>query len=108
MQARGLSYLARNFRCREGEIDLVMRDGETLVFVEVRARRSRSGLERAAESVGLPKQRRLARAALRYLQQHHSEDPPPCRMDVVLLIGPSEAAPRLHWIRSAYDSAAAP
>ena len=57
----GLRSLARNFRCRLGEIDLVMRDGDTLVFVEVRCRRD-CGYGSALESVTAGKQRRLLRA----------------------------------------------
>ena len=62
LEARGLSLVTRNFRCRTGELDLIMRDGEHLVFVEVRSRRStRYGTP--AESVTRTKQQRLLRAA---------------------------------------------
>ena len=61
LQARGLVLLARNLACRHGEIDLAMRDGAVLVFVEVRARRDARG--GAAASIGAAKQRRLAQAA---------------------------------------------
>lgn len=63
--ADGLALVERNFRCRVGEIDLVARDGATLVFVEVRARLG--GLERAEESLGPAKRRRLRKAIEYYL-----------------------------------------
>jgi len=65
--ARGYSILDRNWRCRDGELDLVVRRGRELVFVEVKARRtSRFGLP--AEAVTPAKQQRLRRLAVRYLQ----------------------------------------
>ena len=85
-----------------------MEDSEGLVFVEVRARSNYRDLERAAESIDFHKQQRLVKAALRYLQQHRPEEDLPCRMDVVLLLGPIDGTPCLHWIRSAYDSPTAP
>lgn len=63
---RGLHLLVRNYRCRQGEIDLIMKDGNTLVFVEVRLR-SRSEFGSAAASVGHAKQRRLVKAAAHFL-----------------------------------------
>jgi putative endonuclease len=79
-----LQPVARNHRCRFGEIDLVMRDGATLVFVEVRYRSSdRFGT--AAETVDRRKQRRLTAAASHYLQGHPTVLP--CRFDVVAVSG---------------------
>ena len=96
LQRRGLRLLARNHRCRHGEIDLVMRDADTLVFVEVRYRRSQR-FGSAAESVDAHKQRRLAAAAGHYLQSHPS--PLPCRFDV-LAIGADDC---IDWIRNAFS-----
>jgi putative endonuclease len=90
-----LHPVARNHRCRHGEIDLVMRDGETLVFVEVRYRRSdRYGTP--AETVNPRKQRRLAAAASHYLQRHPNMLP--CRFDVVAV----GAEDRIDWIKNAF------
>lgn len=103
LQARGLSLLARNYRCRLGEIDLVMRDGDELVFVEVRAR----GGERhggAAGSVDAHKQRRLHRAARHYLMTHPHAASLPARFDVVAISGP-DGENETHWIRAAFDGA---
>jgi putative endonuclease len=95
LESQGLRLVARNHRCRHGEIDLVMRDADTLVFVEVRYRRSQR-FGSAAESVDAHKQRRLAAAAGHYLQGHPC--PLPCRFDV-LAIG---AADGIDWIRNAF------
>ena len=83
--AEGLELVTRNYRCRHGEIDLVMRHGPALVFVEVR-RRSRADYGGAAASVDLRKQRRLIAAARHYLAGL-GEEPPPCRFDVVSIEG---------------------
>lgn len=96
LQDRGLSLVARNFRCRAGELDLVMRDGAALVFVEVRQRAdARHG--GAADSVTPAKQARLLRAAQMFLQRERSL--PPCRFDVVAIDGD-----RLDWIRDAIQA----
>ncbi len=82
LEAHGLVILARNFRTRRGEIDLVARDGDTLVFVEVRYR-SRSDFGGAAASVTVRKQQRIVAASLAYLARLRRE--PPCRFDAILL-----------------------
>ncbi len=96
LEGRGLRLVARNYRCRHGELDLVMRDGDTLVFVEVRFRRS-TGFGGAASSVDGHKQQRLALAAGHYLQSHPS--PLACRFDV-LAIG---AGDHINWIKDAFN-----
>ncbi|MDO9467846.1 MAG: YraN family protein [Thiobacillus sp.] len=96
LKTQGLSLVARNWRCRFGEIDLVMQDGATLVFVEVRLR-SRSDFGDAAASVTPAKQKKLLAAARQYLSALKTL--PPCRFDVVVL--DCDAAPQ--WIRSAFD-----
>lgn len=101
--AAGLCLVARNVACRAGEIDLVMRDGPTLVFVEVRARAG-SGHGGAAASVGLAKQRRLARAAAHFLHARWKGPLPPCRFDVLAF--EADAPPR--WIRHAFSLEALP
>lgn len=90
-----LSYVARNHRCRFGEIDLVMRDSEVLVFVEVRYRRSeRFGT--AAETVDARKQKRLIAAARHYLLMHPTQCP--CRFDVIAI----GARDEIQWIKHAF------
>lgn len=93
LQDHGLVLVECNFRCKTGEIDLIMRDGATLVFVEVRARADmRHG--GAAASVTPAKQRRLIRAAQRYLQRFRM--PPACRIDVIAI-----DAGDLTWLKNA-------
>ncbi len=96
LQAAGLRLLARNVACRAGELDLVMRDGSTLVFVEVRARRSRR-FGGAAASVDGNKQRRLVRAAQHYLQHRWHGSLPCCRFDVVAVDDDE-----IEWVRDAF------
>jgi putative endonuclease len=96
LQAQGLKPVARNWRCRFGEIDLVMQDGATLVFVEVRLR-SRGDFGDAAASVTAAKQKKLLAAARQYLAA--LKDWPPCRFDVVAWGG--DGPPQ--WIRNAFD-----
>ena len=103
LQARGLSLLTRNYRCRLGEIDLVMRDGDELVFVEVRARGSDTH-GGAAGSVDAHKQRRLRFAARHYLMTHSRAAAWPARFDVVAICG-SDGENEPHWIRAAFDGA---
>lgn len=97
--ARGCRLLARNVRCRMGEIDLVMRDGDAVVFVEVR-RRSRDGWGGAAASVDAAKRARILRAAQWWLLRHYGDGAwPPCRFDVVTF----EPDGRGRWLRAAFD-----
>lgn len=80
--ARGLSLIARNVRYPFGEVDLVMRDGDTVAFVEVRYRRG-SAFGGAAVSVDRTKRRKLARAAQAWLKGNRAHASSPCRFDVV-------------------------
>ncbi len=96
LRNQGLQLVERNFRCRGGEIDLIMRDGATVVFVEVRARASDSH-GGAAASVTPAKQRRLILAAQTWLQAQPGT--PPCRFDVVALEGG-----RMQWLRNAIEA----
>src|SRR5262249_40915470 len=95
LEARGLSIITRNYRCRFGEIDLVAKSGRTLVFVEVRARGS-DAFGGAAGSITAAKRRRLLAPAHPYMAQHDANSA--CRFDVVLLTG---SAQRIEWITDA-------
>ena len=92
----GLRVLARNWRCRHGEIDLVAEESGTLVFAEVRYR-SDERFGGAGESVTAAKQARLIAAARLYLMRRPDAE---CRFDVLLL--DSLEAQRIHWIRNAF------
>jgi len=103
LESRGFALLQCNYRCRLGEIDLVMRDGPSLVFVEVRAREC-DDFGGAAASVGRAKQRRLVAAARHFLMTHPREARRPARFDVVA-ISRRDGENRLRWIRAAFDCA---
>ena len=94
LEARGLVVVERNWRRRCGEIDLIARDGDTLVFIEVRLRRSRA-FGGAAASIHAAKRARLVATAGLYLANLPGS--PPCRFDVVLL--DALAADRIQWLR---------
>ncbi len=95
--AHGLRVLARNFRVKGGEIDLVCREGDTTVFVEVR-RRASADFGGAAWSITPAKQRRLVLAARHWLARHGE---PACRFDCVLIQGGNEGG-RLEWLKDAF------
>ncbi len=95
--AQGLQPVTRNYRCKGGELDLIMRQADALVFVEVRLRRGRA-FGGATASVDRRKQKRLIHAAQRYLQQTRWTGP--CRFDV---IGLDDRSPP-EWIRNAFDA----
>ncbi|MGB5833799.1 MAG: YraN family protein [Thiohalocapsa sp.] len=99
LETHGLRHVAHNVHCRHGEIDLVMRDDQTLVFVEVRYRRNER-FGGALASVDRRKQRRLIATAGYYLQRHPTNLP--CRFDVVA-IGSGD---QVEWIQNAFDGAA--
>ena len=96
----GLSTLARRVTCRMGELDLVMRDREALVFVEVRYRRG-AGYGGAAASVTPAKRARIVAAARWYLLRHPERARWPCRFDVVAVEGDGESR-RIEWLRDAF------
>lgn len=102
LEAAGLRLLVANKRYRMGEIDLVMRDGDVVVFVEVRYRRS-PGFGGSAPSVDFVKQRKLVLAAQCFLAEHSDLANRTCRFDVVAMDG-SVDAPRIDWIRNAFDA----
>jgi putative endonuclease len=97
LQQHGLKLIARNYRCRFGEIDLLMQDGETLVFVEVRMRSS-TDFGGAAASIDARKQAKLIRTAQHYLATLARV--PPCRFDAVL----SGSSDNLEWVKNAFDA----
>ncbi len=99
LQAQGLKLIARNFRARGGELDLVMRDADTLAVVEVRARR-RAAQGSAAETVDARKQARLIHATQIFLAAHPEFGHSPLRFDIVAL----DAKGPPVWLRGAFDA----
>ena len=97
LQAQGVSILGRNVRCKGGEIDLVGKDQGTLVFIEVRLRKS-ARFGGAAESVTVTKQRRITLAARYFLFRNPAMAELPCRFDCVLMNAPGN----FDWLRDAF------
>jgi putative endonuclease len=96
LQKNGLNLLEKNYRCIHGEIDLIMRDGKVLVFVEVRLR-SNSRFGGAGMSINQSKQQKLARTAELYLQTHGDSA---CRFDAILMHTLDITA--VEWIKDAF------
>jgi len=99
---RGYAILARRYRTRVGEIDIVARDGQTLVFVEVKARRSLS-CGRPAEAVTWWKQRRIVLMAQHFLSRHRLHGRA-CRFDVVSVMCPDGGPPVVDVVRDAFQA----
>jgi len=103
LERAGLKLLARNYTTRYGELDLVMRDGETVVFVEVRHRLHASYGD-AAASVTATKRTRLIHTAQLWLAAHPQHAQRTCRFDVVSYDGPVESA-HMNWLKNAFEAA---
>lgn len=97
LQRQHLVLVAQNYRCRFGEIDLIMRDGTTLVFIEVRMR-ANDQFGGAAASITSSKQAKLLRTARHYLSQLNTE--PLCRFDALLLSGNN--GQKIEWVKNAF------
>ena len=98
LKKQGLELITSNYRCRFGEIDLIMRDGTTLVFVEVRLR-SNANFGGAAMSITTAKRQRLLHTAQHYLQQHGDSS---CRFDAVLM--QSVDMQNIEWLKNAFEA----
>jgi putative endonuclease len=101
LERRGYVIVARRYRVRGGELDVIARDGPTIVFVEVKARASRMFGD-AAEAITPLKQLRMTRLAEEYLTRHHLSDCP-CRFDVVS-IEVGAGGPAIQVIQNAFDA----
>jgi putative endonuclease len=101
LQRRGYAILARRWRQRGGEIDVIARDGATVVFIEVKARGGR-WFGAAAEAVTMTKQRRLVRLGQQYLARS-GRTGCPCRFDVVS-IHVEDGRPRVDIFQNAFDA----
>lgn len=97
LQRQGLKLLQRNYRSRFGEIDLIMQDRDTRVFVEVRSRK-RGDYGTPASTVTYQKQQKLLKTAQIYLQQHHLGEKINCRFDVIEILGQNTPL----WIKNAF------
>ena len=105
LEDKGYKLIERNFHCRFGEIDLIMQKNDSLVFVEVRYRRS-NNFGSGAESVTASKQSKLIKTASAYLQQHAKLNKYSARFDVISIAGPIETNNikdiDFNWIENAF------
>lgn len=97
LQQQGLTLIDRNYHSRRGEIDIIMEDSGTLIFIEVKYRQSEQ-FGSAAEMVTPQKQQKIITTALHYLQQHKLDRP--CRFDVVTITPKSGT----QWIKGAFEA----
>lgn len=97
LMKQGLQFHEANYRTRGGEIDLIMKDGTSLVFVEVRYRSNSDRFGGAVASIDSRKVQRIVKTSLAYLQQHKLNVP--CRFDVVTV----DAENQINWIKNAFD-----
>ncbi len=101
LEENNLILLTRNYHCRRGEIDLIMQDGNFLVFIEVRYRKN-NHYGSAAESVTRQKQQRLLTTAEYFLQNEKQNADNACRFDVITLSG--QQNPQIEWIKDAFQA----
>jgi putative endonuclease len=104
LRRHGFRLLARGYRTAMGEIDLIAREGATIVFIEVKSRRQVESESEPAEAVTPEKQRRLTLAALHFLRRHDLLERP-CRFDVLAIVWPEgRRAPTVAHIRNAFPA----
>jgi putative endonuclease len=101
LRNKGYRIIIRNFRCVMGEIDIIARDGKTLVFVEVKTRASEEDVT-PEEQINPAKMHRCTKAAKFYLGRYGSPQPP-ARFDVVAVVWPSGRAPSLRHFENAFE-----
>ena len=99
LREHGLVILAKNYRCKLGEIDLIMQHADMLVFIEVRLR-THQAFANAAESVTIRKQQKIIKTAQHYLQQHQLTDKANCRFDVIAFSDNGNP----EWIKDAFSA----
>jgi len=102
LKKQGYRIIKRNYRCRAGEIDIVVKEGSSLVFVEVKSRRSTHfGLPE--EAVSYEKRRHLTRVALGYLTHHRIKETK-CRFDVVSVLMNENGVKEIRLIKNAFEA----
>lgn len=107
LEGKGFKLIEKNFNCKAGEIDIIMKDNDSLVFVEVRYRRN-NNYGSGAESITASKQSKLIKTASLYLQQHAKLNKYPARFDVVSMTGHIEKDDinkiNFDWIKNAFGT----
>ena len=101
LQERGLRLIQSNYHCRFGEIDLVMHDGNTLCFIEVKFRKSLH-FGGAAAALSRPKQRKIIKSALFYLSVHKHLANKAIRFDALLIQRQDDGSDQIEWIQNAF------
>jgi len=101
LQVHGLVLLQPNYHCRFGEIDLVMRDSDTLCFIEVKFRKSRL-FGGAAASIPRAKQRKIIKTARFYIASHKHLANRPMRFDALLIQRQDDGSDHINWIQNAF------
>lgn len=96
----GLKLIKRNYACQSGEIDLIMQEQNTIVFVEVRYRKDNQ-YGGGIESIDFRKQKKIQMTAMHYLQNHDRHHDHPCRFDAMIINGQA-SAPTINWIKNAF------
>jgi putative endonuclease len=99
----GLKPLKRNYLCSAGELDLIMKDGEVIVFIEVRARSSNKFVD-AIETIDERKKSHIIRASEHFLQKHRLTNSRICRFDVILFSGGFPDINNIVWIKAAFEA----
>jgi len=102
LDQRGLKLLSRNYRSRRGEIDLIMQDGDVVVFIEVRSRKDNRTMN-VIESIDSTKCARIIQTSRHFLQNMKHPDECTCRFDIVLITGPADTA-EIEWIKDAFEA----
>jgi putative endonuclease len=101
LQRAGAEVLARNLRCRAGELDIVARENQLLLIVEVR-QRTQGNFGGALASVGWRKQRKIIRATRYFLQVHQEWRARPLRFDVIAVEGSPKGTHQIRWVKDAF------
>ncbi len=101
LQRRGVRLIERNYRCRQGEIDLIVQHGDAIVFVEVRYRRSHR-FGGASASITRAKQQRIIRTARHYLAVTPAARDSACRFDAVCIEKATDGGSRIEWLQDAF------
>lgn len=102
LKKKGLKLLQRNFRSKQGEIDLIMRDHGVTVFIEIRARSNNSIID-ALETIDQRKCARIIKTSEYYLLRHRPTSKDSYRFDIVIISGPLESA-KIEWIKNAFEA----
>ena len=102
LKKRGLKLLRRNYACRLGEIDLIMKDDNHIVFVEVRLRKQKNCHGRAEETINNHKRRKIIATAQHYIQKENNKAETGYRFDVVAMTDDNTKKFAVKWIKNAF------